>query len=146
MQNKANFRNDKMNITIDMTSNYMIESAGSGQKTNPIQTQSKPKQTQFKPNKAKNKPNYLSLKGQRPCRACLNTLFRRFLEGFSYGTIKRHSHPNIKAPADKRQPKLFTRPGSSLHAKTTVYTLTGLINSMLTHYKLDQGKHYREAV
>ena len=36
MQNKPNFRNDKMNITIDMTSKYEILSAGSGQKTKPI--------------------------------------------------------------------------------------------------------------
>jgi len=57
MQNKANFRNDKMNITLDMTSKYEILEAWRGQKTKPIQTQLKPKQTQFKANKAKNKPN-----------------------------------------------------------------------------------------
>ena len=39
MQNKPNLRNDKMNITIDMTSKYENLSAGSGQKTKPIQTQ-----------------------------------------------------------------------------------------------------------
>jgi len=50
MQNKPNFRNDKMNITLDMIIIYRVLSAGSGQKT-------KPKQTQFKANKAKNKPN-----------------------------------------------------------------------------------------
>ena len=53
MQNKPNFRNDKMSITIDMTSNYENFPAGSGQKTKPIQTQFKPKQTQFKPNLSK---------------------------------------------------------------------------------------------
>jgi hypothetical protein len=75
MQNKANFRNDKMNINLDMTSNYMILSSSPGPKnkpnskpikpknkpnskpikpkTNPIQTQLKPKQTQFKPNLSK---------------------------------------------------------------------------------------------
>ena len=57
LTNKPNFRNSKMNITLEMTSIYMISSAGSAQKTNPIQTQFNPKQTQFKPNKAKNKPN-----------------------------------------------------------------------------------------
>ena len=50
MQNKPNFRNDKMNITLDMTSIYDILSRSPGQKTKPIQTQ-------FKANKAKNKPN-----------------------------------------------------------------------------------------
>ncbi len=50
MQNKPNFRNDKMNITLDMTSNYETLPTGSGQETKPIQTQ-------FKANKAKNKPN-----------------------------------------------------------------------------------------
>ena len=50
MQNKPNFRNDKMNITIDMTSKYEILPAGSGQKTNPIQTQFNPIQSQNKPN------------------------------------------------------------------------------------------------
>ena len=56
MQNKPNFRNDKMNITMDMTIVYRVLSAGSGQKT-------KPKQTQFKANKAKNKANLT--KGQK---------------------------------------------------------------------------------
>ena len=50
MQNKPNFRNDKMNITLDMTSSCGILPRSKGQKTKPIQTQ-------FKPNKAKNKPN-----------------------------------------------------------------------------------------
>ena len=50
MQNKPNFGNDKMNINLDITTCYKILSAGSGQKTKPIQTQ-------FKANKAKNKPN-----------------------------------------------------------------------------------------
>ena len=57
MQNKPNFRNDKMNIILDMKSTYKILSAGSGQKTKPKQTQLKPIQTQFKANKAKNKAN-----------------------------------------------------------------------------------------
>ena len=56
LTNKANFGNDKMNITIDMTSDYMILSTGSGQKTNPIQTQFKPIQSQFKPNRLPGKP------------------------------------------------------------------------------------------
>ncbi len=43
MQNKPNFENDKMNITLDMTSNYKVLSAGSGQKTKPIQSQFKAK-------------------------------------------------------------------------------------------------------
>jgi hypothetical protein len=49
MQNEANFRNDKMNINLDMTSKYMILSALRGQKTNPIRTQLKPKRTQTNP-------------------------------------------------------------------------------------------------
>jgi hypothetical protein len=49
MQNKANFGNDKMNITIDITSKYEILPRSKGQKTNPIQTQFNPKQTQLKP-------------------------------------------------------------------------------------------------
>jgi len=50
MQNKPNFRNDKMNTTIDMTSNYKNLPRWRGQKTKPIQTQ-------FKPNLSQNKPN-----------------------------------------------------------------------------------------
>jgi hypothetical protein len=57
MQNKANFRNDNMNITIDTSSIYKISLAGSGQKTKPIQTQ-------FKANKAKNKPNLSQFKAK----------------------------------------------------------------------------------
>jgi hypothetical protein len=55
MQNKPNLRNDKMNTTLDMTSNYNILSAGSGQKTKPIQSQ-------FKPNSNPNKANLSRLK------------------------------------------------------------------------------------
>ena len=62
LTNKPNFRNDKMNINLDMTSNYKILSAGSGQKTKPIQTQLKPIQTQFKPNLTQNKPNSKPIK------------------------------------------------------------------------------------
>jgi hypothetical protein len=47
MQNKANLGNDKMNISLDMTSNYEISPSGSGQKTKPKQTQFKPNQSQF---------------------------------------------------------------------------------------------------
>ncbi|MBC8467907.1 MAG: hypothetical protein H8D56_00430 [Planctomycetes bacterium] len=49
MQNKPNLRNDKMNINIDMTTNYKILSRWRGQKTKPIQSQFKPNQSQFKP-------------------------------------------------------------------------------------------------
>ena len=35
MQNKPNFRNDKMNITLGMTTNYKNLSAGSGQEIIP---------------------------------------------------------------------------------------------------------------
>ena len=69
MQNKANFRNDKMNITFDMTSNYKILSCQRGQKTNPIQTQFKPNQSQFwakikgaKPKQSQFKANSFRLK------------------------------------------------------------------------------------
>ncbi|MBC8471957.1 MAG: hypothetical protein H8D56_21055 [Planctomycetes bacterium] len=57
MQNKANFGNDNMNITLDMTSIYRILFRSPGKKTNPKQTQLKPKQTQFKPNQSQNKAN-----------------------------------------------------------------------------------------
>ena len=57
MQNKANFGNSKMNITIDITSKYENVSAGSGKKTKPIQTQFNPIQTQLKPIQTQNKPN-----------------------------------------------------------------------------------------
>ena len=61
MQNKPNFRNEKMNINIDMTSNYKIlplwREPKNKANSNPIKANSKPIQTQFKPNKAKNKPN-----------------------------------------------------------------------------------------
>ncbi len=56
MQNKPNLRNDKMNITIDMITNYKNLSAGSGVKTKPIQTQFKPIQTQTKPKQTQFKP------------------------------------------------------------------------------------------
>ncbi|MBC8471738.1 MAG: hypothetical protein H8D56_19935 [Planctomycetes bacterium] len=55
MQNKPNFRNDKMNTTLDRTGIYMILSADSGQKTKPIQTQ-------FKANLSQNKPNSKPIK------------------------------------------------------------------------------------
>jgi len=53
MQNKPNFRNDKMNINIDKISNYgnLAPLAGSKNKAN-----SNPIQTQFKPIKANPKP------------------------------------------------------------------------------------------
>ena len=57
MQNKPNFENDIMSISIDMTSKYKILTRSPGEKTKPIQTQFNPKQTQYKANKAKNKPN-----------------------------------------------------------------------------------------
>ena len=61
MQNKANFENDEMSITIDMTRYYMIFLRWLRHKnkanSKPIQTQFNPKQTQYKANKAKNKPN-----------------------------------------------------------------------------------------
>ena len=53
MQNKANLRNDKMNINAFITMRYANSYTGSGQKTKPKQTQLKPKQTQFKPNLTK---------------------------------------------------------------------------------------------
>ena len=63
MQNKPNFRNDKMNITADMTNNYKILSRSPGEKTkpiqtqfNPIQSQLKPKQTQFNPIQSQTNP------------------------------------------------------------------------------------------
>jgi len=58
MQNKPNFRNDKMNITLGVTSEYVILSRLKGEKTKPIQTQFNPKQTQFNPISKPNKPNF----------------------------------------------------------------------------------------
>ncbi len=56
MQNKANLRNDKMNITLDMTSDYKELAYKSHEKTKPIQTQLKPKQSQLKPKQTQSKP------------------------------------------------------------------------------------------
>ena len=57
MQNKANFRNDKM-MQAQYSQGIMNKIAESGhEKTNPIQTQLKPKQTQYKANLTQNKPN-----------------------------------------------------------------------------------------
>ena len=50
MQNKPNFGNDKMNITLDMTRYYKILFRWRGRKTKPIQTQFKANLTQNKPN------------------------------------------------------------------------------------------------
>ncbi len=47
MQNKPNFRNNKININAFVTMRYANLNTGSGQKTKPIQTQFNPKQTQF---------------------------------------------------------------------------------------------------
>jgi len=57
LTNKPNFRNDKMNITLDMTTYYKILSRWKGQKTKPIQTQLKPIQSQFNPKQTQFKPN-----------------------------------------------------------------------------------------
>ena len=68
LTNKANFGNDKMNITIDKTSNYKILSALQGEKTKPIQTQLKPIQTQNKPKtnpiQTQTNPNKPNFKGK----------------------------------------------------------------------------------
>ena len=50
MQNKANFRNDKMNINLDVTRNYDKKEERNHAKTKPIQTQLKPISMQNKPN------------------------------------------------------------------------------------------------
>ena len=63
-----------MNITIDMTSDYMILSTGSGQKTNPIQTQLKPIQTQFNPKQTQFKANKANIEAQRKSRPLGNHL------------------------------------------------------------------------
>ena len=57
MQNKANFRNAKMNITIVLISNYEILSRSPGKKTKPIQSQFKPNLSQNKANLSQFKPN-----------------------------------------------------------------------------------------
>ncbi|MBL7145038.1 MAG: hypothetical protein ISS76_12460 [Phycisphaerae bacterium] len=50
MQNKPNYKRSQMNLSSFVTSKYEIFSAGSGQKTKPIQSQ-------FKANLSQNKPN-----------------------------------------------------------------------------------------
>ncbi|MBC8472312.1 MAG: hypothetical protein H8D56_22860 [Planctomycetes bacterium] len=64
MQNKPNFRNDKMNINIDTTSNYKefdpLGVSKNKANSNPIQTQFNPKQTQFNPIQSQFKPNFYS--------------------------------------------------------------------------------------
>ena len=81
MQNKANFRNETMNIKLDMTSSYKNLSHWRGEKTKPIQSQFKPNQSQFwvniKGGKAKTNP----IQTQLPA-----TLFRMFciLRGSSF--------------------------------------------------------------
>ena len=57
LTNKANFRNDKMNITSFTTSIYKIFLRWRGQKTKPKQTQLKPIQTQFNPKQTQFKAN-----------------------------------------------------------------------------------------
>jgi len=47
IQNKANFKNIKISVISFETSKYEILPAWRGEKTNPIQTQTKPIQTQF---------------------------------------------------------------------------------------------------
>ena len=62
MQNKPNFGISKMNITLDITSNYKIlprlERPKNKANSNPIQSQFNPKQTQFNPISNPNKPNF----------------------------------------------------------------------------------------
>ena len=57
MQNKPNFRNSKMNLNTFVTMRYVNLETGSGEKTNPIQSQNKPNLSQFKPNLTQNKAN-----------------------------------------------------------------------------------------
>jgi hypothetical protein len=56
MQNKANFRKVKFNVTEVLTKDYGQMDTWSIRKTKPIQTQFKANQTQLKPIKCKNKP------------------------------------------------------------------------------------------
>ena len=76
MQNKPNFRDAKMNITLDTTSKYEISPAGSGQKTKPIQTQLNPIQSQFKPKQTQFKPNFLG--GYNKCAETLHLLYFKY--------------------------------------------------------------------
>ena len=66
MQNKANFGNDKMNITIVITNNYKKLSRWLRPKnkanSNPIKPKTNPIQTQFNPIQSQNKPNLTYLK------------------------------------------------------------------------------------
>jgi len=60
MQNKPNFGNDKMNLSVFIAMNYVNLYTWLLGKTKPIQSQFKPNQSQFKPisgpNKAKTNP------------------------------------------------------------------------------------------
>ena len=63
MQNKPNFRNDKMSANLNMTGLYGIFRHCEHQKTKPIQTQFNPIQSQLKPKQTQFKPNCPALKG-----------------------------------------------------------------------------------
>ncbi len=85
LTNKPNFRNEKMNISIDMKSIYMILYRFAGWKN---KANSNPIQTQFKANKAKNKPNLTQFKANSNP---IFTQFRRksWLAGKRRGRLRR---------------------------------------------------------
>ena len=70
MQNKPNFRNDKMSANLFTTRVYEENGHSGHQKTKPIQTQFNPIQSQFNPKQSQFKPNqsqfFQSQTGQIP--------------------------------------------------------------------------------
>jgi hypothetical protein len=71
MQNKANFKKVKLNVTKVLTRDYDQLDTWSIRKTKPIQSQSKPIQSQFKANskpiKANSKPIKANFRGKKCC-------------------------------------------------------------------------------
>ena len=69
MQNKPNFGNDKMSITLNMTSIYKILSRSPGTKnkanSNPIQTQSKPIKANFNAKQSQTKPKQTQFQDEK---------------------------------------------------------------------------------
>jgi hypothetical protein len=74
MQNKANFRKVKLNVTEVITKDYEKKNTWWSGKNKP---NSNPKQTQFKPNQSQNKPNTKSNKPNPPALTMVNHLVRR---------------------------------------------------------------------
>ncbi len=70
MQNKANFRKVKLNVTKVLTRDYVQMDTWSIRKTKPIQSQLKPIQSQLKPILCQNKPNSNPIKPNFTVQSC----------------------------------------------------------------------------